>query len=371
MPSEELDEIHCRFTCRGNSCFVECLNHQSKIVVNDRYANRSSLSDGDSIHIGPYEWLVDFESNRLKPQPFQQLPEEDTEFDSLEEIESLVEVMPVGESDVEDLQESVHPEDVPRDALDDDEGGFALDEHSFDFQESENTASNPPQIVESATEVEDTPSLTSSPVGETGWEKLPVDPEPAEKSSDMPEHSTTVAGIELDHQADREATAESTLPDLRDGPSWRLSRDSDIPLATSSDPKASKFLRSLVNRSMLEKKVGDEAVNYLKQRLDDEGARLYQVHHRVIKRVEFSDFETADDGADSIFLVSKLDEEQLRTILDEKRWLGRMEYPLGLQRFLELSPRVCESFFSMISACLFFDAGAAEYELIHSGDQPD
>lgn len=412
LTSEELDEIHCRITCRGNSCFVECFHFESKIIVNDKNANRSSLSDGDSLRLGKHHFLVDFESNRVRPVELVESTNEQ-EYDSLEEVFSLPDAAPIDadddskspsslapESSADELdadvkpvaQESLEENSLFQDSLDDDSHAsdsdsldhdsdepFGFDDQGFDFPE---VSDEQPTVADTSEQGEKDSDLEfASDQSEDSIQPdsndTSLDSEDFSDSvtpSEMPEHSTTVIGTELssDFEDAIDSEADSTLADLRDMKSWKLDEDSDEPIAPSGDPKASEFLRNLANRSLLDKKSGDEAVVALMQILDSNDANLFQIQSHAIKLIEFSEFEEFTDVKDSVFLVSELAENELQTLLVEKRWLGRMKYPLGLQRYLELSPsKIFDSFFKAVSACVFKNAKTNQCELIVSANKVD
>ena len=374
LASEDLEEIHCRITCRGNSCFVECMNFENNIVINDRYANRSSLSDGDSVRIGPFQFSVEFDSTRVAPVDLDPSETIEQEFDSLEEIDSEGDYQPLepfeAESTIIDEPVDMAPpaDSKPIDSLEDSDSSFEFDEHSFEFsderaQEETETASEDVDIAFGQSEEQ---QILQQPPTELEIEST-FNIESTEAPSESLDHSTTVIGKELSDEYEFDSHNDSTLPDLKQSGAWRL-QDGETEVASTGDPKASEFLRNLANRSPLEKLQGKEAVECLKKLLDRDGSNLYKIHSKAIRKTDLAELDGMTDQ-DAVFLVSDLMEEDLQNLLDDRRWLGRMKYCLGLQRFLELSPRkVCESFFETVKGCFFVGAVREDCELIVSAD---
>ena len=420
LASDQLEEIHCRITCRGNSCFIECPNFENKIVINGNHANRSSLNHGDTVQIGPFPMMVDFESNRVLPVELDDATTVSQDFDSLDEFESLEEVeslddvspilpvsppetdghnasLPAAEAVVErspidapstaDTKGSAKSADpvptvAPADSLDDASDSFAFEENSFEMSEIQERP-DPPAKAESTVEPTVEPAVDpatedsdlvfgSSPdvelpvVVENDWNSTELPSDQVELSD--PEHSTTVIGKESNSEFDLDNN-DSTLPDIKDNGAWRLIENVNAEIASSGDAKASEFLRSLANRSQLERKHGSQAVDFLKQMLAEKKTSFFKIHSRAIREAEFEPgIIENSEKQDSVYLVSSCEEQELQKILDEKRWLGRMKYAMGLHRFLELSPRkTCDSFFEVVQACLFVTAND-ECELITRAD---
>ncbi len=115
----------------------------------------------------------------------------------------------------------------------------------------------------------------------------------------------------------------------------------------------SAFLQGLVSRSRLEKKDGEAAVSHTRRLLESDGLNLYLVKPQMLRAASIenvTDKFEEPDGA--VYLLSNLDLEELGEFLAKRRWHGRIRHPLGLLRFLELSPDViCQLFFSKIEGC--------------------
>lgn len=62
------DGVHCRVTCRGRHCFIECLRSALSIQINGTSVNRSAIADGDQLKIGAVEFKVEFVKPKQDPR---------------------------------------------------------------------------------------------------------------------------------------------------------------------------------------------------------------------------------------------------------------------------------------------------------------
>ena len=350
----DLDEIHCRVTCRGNLSFIECLNFEAKVKVNQEDANRSSLTDGDELQIGLIKFKVALQNDIQQYDPIEAIDSNE----SLSELDvpgyGLTETAseePLPQED-ELLQAAIDSDDsdqvaVVTDSLDDsaDEFGVYIDEYSF--EDDVPTAAKTVQVDNASTE---------------------------EVDFGIEDHSTTSA-VELksgdsgSESFDLTNSSDSTLAEV----SFNAPNFKKKALPRSSDPKSSNFLKGLVEESRLVKKTGELALRLASQLLSSPGTKIYRLVDDElvsIDRLESVEIKDSDQGL--VLLLSKLERKELSTLLRKKRWQRRIRFPLGLQRFLELSNAVSKDFFKSVDGCLLVPEYGDEFELISTSDKiPD
>ena len=350
----DLDQIHCRVTCRGNLSFIECLDFEAKVRVNQEHANRASLTHGDEVQIGLLKFKVELQT---EVQQYDRIETNDSN-ESLSELDvpgyeltesASEEPMPQHLSDSDDVFDTVAITDGLEGSSD--EFGVYIDNYSFDEE----------------------PSHTPKKPGQSG--NTEVESASTEESDfGMEEYSTTSAAdsktIESEtDKVDVTISSDSTLADV----SFTAPNLKKKASRRSSDPKSSDFLKGLVEQWRLVKKTGDSAIELANHLLASSGANIYRIDEDEIVAIEnLETVETGDSDLGLVLLLSKLEQKELWAILKKRRWQRRIRFPLGLQRFLELSSSVSKNFFESVEACLVIPENSNEFELISTSDKlPD
>lgn len=389
--STGVDAIHCRFTCRGRFCFTECLRADATIVVNSEAMNRARLIDGDQLTIGTIKFFVQVSEPQRTPKVEMSI---DFDEDDPDEDRNLTdEAVADSTSFATDLFDSTAsikdhtPIEVAENPLEDspDEKPDWDNDSDSDSPFVDSTDS----FYDLSVDDEDLAPSKTNDEAPTETDEL-ENPAPSNNDS-LPTHSEH--GETSGTASNRDQRDESDNPAEPTQPSKPLS-DSSLSDSTDIDPNQSDSTKTdstEINKKKRKNHQTNEAIRptrdrYFKAYNDDavrakdllqnqEGTFYYKTERNAVvqlhaREIDKDDFGNDRDGA--VVLFSRLSEDDLNLFFQKKRWHDRIRYPLGIQRFLMLSPqKIIDQFFEKVDACLIILEHRAGFEWVSQSNREE
>lgn len=400
-----IDPVHCRIGCRSTGGYIECLDLNSSIVVNGVVKDRSRLTHGNTLRIGAVELNVDMPGLEVPIKDFE-VRFEDEESPTTKVAEALAMDQ---ESEPTPANPPANPPAIPpANPLDDQDhfgpletaSEFALHRSDEISDDDENRSAEPsslasplkpesdesddPQSTGSSSTTKYVPSAEhhddGSPDGSPSTRSITfqfdsAEPDDLDLSQAEIDQMTESSPQQLEGNVDLEsaiegATASKELSDTEFSSNHLNPPDDSNPELPSDAEVARDALPDGVDAGKHWKWTNTRAIAALRLILEsDPELKTYQCDIKQIKRIDIEEFSMRwfKQQKTVVYLISRLDENELNNLTRTRRWDERIGHPQAVTMFLALSPkRIVSEFFDSIPACVLMNE---ELELLRRDNQ--
>ena len=227
----------------------------------------------------------------------------------------------------------------------------------------------------------DPPRAATSPKRSITFEFDSADPDDVDLSQSELDEMTQTSPIEnvmgsVDLESELESGSENFQPaaDSEQLPEAEADLDADL-AAEPTDRESRRDSLHLEGGLYTDKHwkwTNSRAIDALQRMLDfDKRLSVYQCDIKQITSVEIEEFSVRWFKKQNcvVYLISHLDEGEIKALVRAKRWDERIGHPQAVTMFLALSPRrIVSDFFASIQACLLF---SEDLELLRESDSLD
>lgn len=157
------------------------------------------------------------------------------------------------------------------------------------------------------------------------------------------------------------ANEDSTVSELLAVESQPVESKSQDVKKISVDQQTSAFLKSLVKPNRIKRINGNEALTEITKILKEEASNRMFLLGNSLEIVE----EVPNHSNPFIILISQLRTKEMKQFLKNRNLRARIRQPLGLQRYLDMSPdSALENFFANVTGCVVSSGEENGIELI-------